>query len=277
MADDDEEATRSSLFEQAMQAFEAELGAGGGDDDRLPIGVPEEFRANVPTDRASMSANAADRWPERQSVPPRYFEDYEYTPANLPPVERSALQERLVAAGLIAPGQQYLNGEWDDVSVGAFSGLLALSNRNGFTWDQQLKVLENTTPANRPQFEAQAFLRPDPAATRQSIRSLMREMVGEDRDPSPDELTRLTSVFESFQQQAHDAATAAGRAAFDAQQEGEAAPAVVQDVDPVARFQEYMQDKYAPEVRSRQGVLDVAANRQGMLGSVFATQEAVLS
>lgn len=280
MADDDETttttgqpATTGGLMAQVLATFEAELAGAGGAEERAPIGVPEGYVATQ-QNRVGQTADARSR---THAIPPRYREDFEFTPATMPPAQIEALQHDLVAAGLIPRGSTYLNGIWDDVSVSAFTGLLSLANRSGFTWQQQLRVLENTEVANRPQFESQPFLRPDPASTRLSIRSLMREMVGEDRDPSPEELASLTSTFESFSRQQHGAAEAAQRAAFDAQQSGEPAPSVVQAVDPSARFQEFMEAKYAPEIRSREGVLDMTQAREGLMASVFGTQQAVLS
>jgi hypothetical protein len=271
-----EDMTVEELLAQFQQAAAV---ASGASTELQPIGVPNGFVATPRTDLRGLSADAAGRYPATHDVAARYFEGDDWVPASLPPVQIAELQRRLVAAGLIPKGAEYRNGYWDDVTQNGFRVLLAESNASGFTYGQTLTLRESAERENRPQFQAKPFLAPDPATIRQNAREWVKSNIGDDRAVAmgDDELDRLVSVASGFDRSAYEQQTSAERAAFDAAQENTGGGGEMQSVDPVARFQEFLQEKYAPEIRSRQGTLDMANARQGLMQGVLATQQSVLS
>lgn len=257
------------VVDPEIRAFIDELmGAGGSGATLPPIGVPEGFAATSPVDQALGAIDPFGLMTVGggQPVPPRYFDGAEYEPSNLTPAQRADLQDRLVAAGLIPKGADYLKGNWDDVSVGAFHTLLSLSNRHGLTWQQQLTILESTAEENRrEQFTAPAYLRPDPAALASNTRGALKALLG--RDPTTDEIAGLSPILEGFFRQSHDADVAMARAEFDAEPGTTLSP--VQDVDPIARFEEHLRTTYRPEIEMREGTADLSQSRENLMANVF--------
>lgn len=265
-----------------LEEFRAALEQSGGDELK-PIGVPEGFTRTETREAGevggggwgagSFGLSGSGRPRSRGGmveveVPPRYMDGHQFTPAQLAPPARADLQARLVSAGLIQKGSRYFKGEWDDVSVTAFEQLLALANRSGLTWQQELTVLENTAVENRrEQFQAPQRLRSDPATLRQNARAFMRKTVG--RDPTDQELGQFTAQMAQFDEQAYGAQVGAERAAFMAEESGQAAPAADM-VDPEARFLEYLQQQYRPEIQMREGIADLAQSRENLMGSVLS-------
>jgi hypothetical protein len=245
-----------------------------------PIGVPAGYTAQrynpgtgtkIPFADGFRPANAG-----MEDTPPRYFDGAEWAPQSMTGPQIAEIQKKLVAAGLIPKGAQYRNGYWDDVSRSAFKLLLAESNASGMAWNQQVEMRMATEEANRPTYKAPAYLKPDPATTRTGVRKLMQTIIGEDREPTDDEMAQLTSTFERFSRQEYDADVAAERAGFDAVEDmGSSGGGEVQGVDPSARFEELFRERYQPEITSRRDTAQLAENRTGLLGSIFTLDQAI--
>lgn len=259
-------------LDEAVAAFERSLTA-GAESELQPIGVPAGYSA----ERPAPAPYARDM---TQQVPARYFDGDDWAPASLPGPRIAELQRQMVAAGLIPRGASYRNGVWDDVSRSAYRQLLGEANGSGLSAEQQVKVRQNAPKANQPEFQAPVRLKRDPAAIRSSVRALMADVIGPDRKPTDEELNELTGVLERIDSQAYDQSTAASQAQFDREMAAEngapvgAAP-VVQDVDPDARFEELLRERYKPEIQMREGVTDLATGRENLLGNIFAIDQMI--
>lgn len=235
-----------------------------------PIGVPPGYVADRPANYVELDA---------PGTPARYYEGDDLLPANLPPLQIRELQQRMVAAGLIPRGTEFRDGYWDPVSLAAYRQLLTEANGSGLTAEQQLRVRMNTTVTNRPQFQAPAHLKPDPATLRENVRTLMSSVMGQDREPTAEELDHLVGVLQSYDSSAQANAQAAARAEFDAQQTaaetGVYTPPEVQQVDTAARFSEYFRQRYRPEIERREGIADLAAGRELLGSSIFAIDQMI--
>lgn len=254
MASREVEAALAALRQQASTADETELD---------PIGVPPGFVAQLPPPA---------RWRgwggDGVEVEPRYYEGADWAPASLPGPKIADLQRRLAAAGLL---EEYVNGVWDEPSRQAFRALLTESNAAGLTYDQMANRRANATAEQRKEKVA-ARLRPDPATLRQNAKAFMKSSVG--REPTDDELSHLTGVLDTIDRQAYEAKAAQEQGAIDALAAGEPAPGG-QNVDPQARFEEYLADRYKPEIQMRQGVADLSTSRENLMGSIFAIDQAI--
>lgn len=178
--------------------------------------------------------------------------------------DRVRLQQQLVAVGLTS-NPAY--GELDDPTIKGMSKVLAMSNRAGTEWQDTLNRI-STNPllqeeAGGPAFDPPPYLQPDYATIAQEVKGFVQNRLG--RDPDQGELAQLTSEWLGWDRQAHDVEVGAARQNFgNRQAEGEQSGGTFRQVDPMARFKEAFESKYANEldfvedketaVRSRQTV-----------------------
>lgn len=248
----------SKEVEEALAALKA--AAANNDTELAPIGVPQGYVAE--RDRP-----AGGIGPYR-IVAPRYFEGDEFVPASLPGPKIAELQRQLAAAGLL---KEYVNGYWDGASQAAYATLLGEANASGYTYEQQMRQRANAAAEDR-QVRRAARLKPDPATLRLNAKALVKQTVG--RDATDEEIVHLSGVLDSFTKQADEADLANEDAAAAALAAGQPAPGG-QQVDPQARFEEYLSDRYRPEIQMREGVADLSQSRENLMGSIFAIDQAV--
>lgn len=262
--------------------------AGGAVTGPKPLGVPEDyvahrrddFNIDGPVPGTGIGGPISGR-SEAYDVTPQYTDGMQYSIANMDPVQLSALQASMRNAGLL--DADYVSGYGSDpATIAAMAQLMSEANASGYTIDQTLQrrlaapQVAQKKAAKAP-FTASAYLKPDPATLKESVRGLMKSVIGPDREPTEAELDDLTSRLGGMDRQAYDASTAADQANYNADASGVGGGATVDNVDPSARLTDYLRTAYKPEIDMTKRTTDLAANRDGLLGSVFAIDKAIAS
>lgn len=248
-----------------------------------PFAVP----AMGPGQQGQMASGSYD-----QSIAPKYFDGDEYLIASMDPVELSQLQVSLRNAGVLQAG--YVSGlNSDPGTIAAMKELMSEGNQSGYTWGQVL-----TQRLNAPQvpktptkpYTAPAYLKPDPATLKESVRQLMQQVIGPDRQPTDAELADLTSRLGALDRGRYDATTAQGKANYDAAaagtQEGAVASSLggdatvaggstVQAVDPSSQLADYLRTTYKPEIDMAKGTADLSKNQAALQGSFLSIANAI--
>lgn len=166
--------------------------------------------------------------------------------------DRTRLQDQLVSFGL---AKSVIPGEFDDGTMNGITSLLGLSNRAGTHWRGTLGRLQSLQDrglldkagSEKAEFDTPTYLAPDYATLAQNVKSMFRQTLG--RDPDQSEMANLTAELEGWHKGAFDAQVGAQRQDFDNRQaDGEQAGGTVRQVDPLARFQEAFESRYANEI-----------------------------
>lgn len=269
--------------------YMAQIAAGGGQAaaGELPsfIGVPKGYTTtrSVPKGRAFRKPG----WSNKSFGPmltedvvsdPQYYDGMQYDIYSWSPDRLAELQRDLAAAGLLRG--DYRVGYADAGTLAAYEALLGESNRSGFKWHQQLAIRKTAPEELAPEeprdpFKAPTRLKADPAALRQTARTLAKQVIGKDRNLTDDELDHIVGAAARFDEEGYQSQVAAARADYEAGGRGAAGGATVVDVDPGARLEEYLADRYAPEIGMRGAAADLSENQQGLLGSIFNIDQAI--
>lgn len=226
-----------------------------------PIGVPADFVAHA---EYKPGLGMPPIKPGGVELPPRYFEGDDASPAGMSDEDIARLQRMLVAAGVLK-GTTYLNGVWDEPSRQAYRSILTHANQSGLTAQQSLETWASAHTEQKPKVDP--FLEPDYATLAQTVKQLVSERLG-GREPTPAELDVLTSQLRGNYRAEYDAAVATTTAASDAAAAGADPATVVQDIDPVARFSEFFEQRYQPEMERREAISDMTNLRESFLGNV---------
>lgn len=183
--------------------------------------------------------------------------------------DRVRLQEQLVAVGLAS---EVFYGEIDEATVRGFASVLAMANRSGDNWRATLGRLATSSSAEREaaqEFEPQPYLKPDYATLAQRVKQTFRDELG--RDPDDYEMQQLTAELSGFDALAYEreqelAAMAHGQQVTPGVQAGGAVTAV----DPLSRFREIFEQRYAGELDFVEDKKE-AAETQGFMEGVAGT------
>lgn len=280
-----------------------------------PIGVPRGYSAPQPYDQDVREKMATALITPRTTYQqqPRYYSGDELIPATLDPVQIRRLQNDLVRAGLLKPGD-FQPGFWDQASQDSYFVALAYANQSGDPVQTILAYLATLPkPAQAPEVtakEVRQFVPTDPAALAQEVKSVFRQRLG--REPSPAEVRRMAAQLAGNEELAFDQETgrlddvAAARAAQLAQDEAAVARATDPNtfdnpelrrayanmpqvstgdtinlpdagpaIDPVARFLEQFDRRYGPEMRRNEAVADYTTQRQNVLQSLLTMQSMI--
>lgn len=168
------------------------------------------------------------------------------------------LQERLHKLGFLAG--EYTQGVVREETKTAFADLLAESNRRGTRWNDTLDGLEQMyeelgiefdEEGDRAPFIAPAYVAPDYATLAQTVKDQMRQTLG--RDPDESEISQLTAELDGWYKGEYDVEAAALRSEYDAGASDEALgmhreAGTFRGVDPVARFKQAFEAKFADEI-----------------------------
>lgn len=171
-------------------------------------------------------------------------------------------QDRLAALGIL---EGFLPGKRDARTVEAFSGVLQLSNSEGVSWAEMLGDLERQKvemgddwvfdldgkEKDRQPFITPAYLAPDYATLAQTVTDQMRQVLG--RDPDESEIGQLTAELDGWYKGEFNEEVAAMRSEYDAGVEADEvgraqAAGEFRKVDPVARFKQAFEAKFADEI-----------------------------
>lgn len=190
----------------------------------------------------------------------------------LPLEDRIRLQDSLVTLGLTRAA---IPGEFDDGTISGITQLLSLSNRSGTTWRAtigRLRDLESkgllAAQESAQEYEPRIYLQPDYASIAEDVKAIVRERLN--RDPDRYEMQQLAGELSGFYALEHEAATEFEQLQHEQQTTpGVQAPGPVSRVDPLSRFKQLFEKKYAHEldfvedkkdaIRSREAV-DAAVN-----------------
>lgn len=284
--------TVEQYLESQIEAWEAQAIAARG----KPIGVPEgQPDPEHPGRRVGgFVAQKVEREPtdflERKfgvgpqvvtAVEPRYFDGDQYSPAGLDPAEIARIQADLVKTGYLTEGE-YWAGFWDEDTSQAYAAVLGFANQSGDSIDETIDRLIATLPDSIKEararadqakiFQAPPFIGPDLATLAQGVKAKLRADLG--REPSDAEMAELTRFMSSIYVENFDAEVAAERSAFDASQESletgdPVTPRSVTDVDPVARFNEFFERRFKPEIDRLGALGEIKANRSNVFKSLL--------
>lgn len=277
-----EEAIDAKIAEYEVLALEAK-GDAIGPAGALPFGF-EAVRTDptqAATEGLQMQRDREGRQgPNRsRTVPARYFEGDELNPAGWSEERRAALQEEMVAAGLMDPDDFYV-GMWDTNSISAYKTILGYSNLWGTDPEETLSRLQASLPealrdgrtsSAAQQRVARVYVKPDYATIAQEVKQTFEQRLG--RRPRDQELNELASALSGFYRAQLDAQVAADEAADAADERaaetGEAPGNVTQQgVDPIARFQQLFDQRYQPEEDRLEGIGDTRQNMTNVFASL---------
>ena len=253
-----------------------------------PIGVPADFVASRQVPDALGATRPGD--PTRvQTFEPQYFEGDELAPASLDGTVIARLQKRLVAAGLLKE-DDYYSGYWDDLTAAAYKKALGYSNQSpgldvSATIDELIRTLPQSVKDARDldKFAEPPFLKADIATLAQKVKTTLRNELG--RDPTAAELAELTGAMRGFRREGFDAFVESERAAFNKDRgivdpsrivapmgvvSGglTVEPQTLQDVDPAARFQEFFEKRFKPEIDRLDSLGEVRRNANNVFASL---------
>lgn len=186
------------------------------------------------------------------------------------------MQNTLVGVGALEAGD-IVQGSWGPAEAAAFKDWLFIANGQARRWeDVDTDLMKNYfgeknasagKPARTP-FVSRAYQRMDPATAENSVKSVVRNMLG--RDPTSDELGQLGSYLEEQHRGSFVADVEAARseynattAAIDSGQEQSGGE--VQDVDFEARFIKQFEDTHEAEL-ARSKRTETSVNRQETVG-----------
>lgn len=254
------------------------------------IGVPDDFLVHREVGRGpsdSFEAEASRRLggaPVASSVefiPPRYKQGDEIRQfANRSRADRAGIQQALALTGFIGPRTRFQPGEWDGPTASAMKQVLSLANRTGSEW---LDVLEDAVANPRAPgggggdatFVAEPFLPPDPVKLRRDVKKVIADATGRPESQiGDDEIEALLDRAIDLTEEGHAAQQDQRRVAFEAQQGNQAQHGIASEIDPGARFQAEVEERYAPEIaRNRDRTAD-KANGELLMASMLETSEA---
>jgi hypothetical protein len=187
-----------------------DFGGFGTEAEPAPIGVPRGYSTEEPI-RAGLGnlGRAFQRRAMGQDTyarPPKYVDGNQYDPANLPTDDIIALQEKMVAAGLMEKGD-YIVGVWDAASTAAYEKLLGEANASG---DDERVALDRriaSFKANPPPQQKRApnvIQLTHPEDIRDALHQTAMRLYGGDLDEA--QTQAFISSYQSMQSQADTAA-----------------------------------------------------------------------
>lgn len=268
-------------------------------DDDLPqfIGVPPKFQPEVRRTTPSRFRNRGRGSMvdgQYQGIDPatnqqllgttRYVEGDQFSPQGLSPNTILKRQKELERAGLLKKGS-YVPGFWDQASSDALRDAMGYANRGGRSVDAVIRQLATTPQATQPKppRERVVLPRPDAASIAQDVKSVMRNRLG--REPSAAEMRelagKLSGVSEaaiSAEEEFRNRPTAAElweEGGMEAAQIQATTSAPFREIDPAARFLEFFDQKFGPEIRRNEAVSNVAAQHNNLFSSLVTMQSLV--
>lgn len=182
--------------------------------------------------------------------------------------ELARFQDSLVSLGLV---RDVVPGRLDDNTLRGMATLMALGNRQAVEWTTVLDGLVSSgqSVSGAEQFDPQPYMAPDYASLAQRVKGTFREALG--RDPNDYEVRQLADELAGFDRMAYEREQEMRRMGFDAQvTPGTQEAGTVQSVDPLARFQELFEERYAGEinvVEDREEFVREAPRAQSIINS----------
>ena len=155
---------------------------------------------------------------------PRYQTGDEWNYASMDPALIAPIQQQLVDAGLMEPGEFY-PGVWTDQEAAAMQTAMGIANAAGTTIDETIQRLIDTLPQDvkdaRAQadaakvFQAPPFLMVDAATIAQDAKTYARNKIG--RDPTAEEMAEISAQMSAIYRSDYEAEVSAMRMQFESQ------------------------------------------------------------
>lgn len=228
-------------------AIQAALAAGGG--------------GSIPPLLGDLAEGTAVLGPDGQPVGATYRRGDENNPLSWTQERRGRLQRSLAEIGLLRGS--FNSRLWGPDSAQAYAAVLATANRLGVDADAALEMLraddQLRTDVVGGEREVGPYLRPDPASVAKRVKTVFDDLLG--REVTTDELPGLVAEYTSLDRQSYDQSLDAGISPTGAEP-------VVDDVDPAARFEAFIADRYKPELDMRRGGAEAAASRDNLIASI---------
>lgn len=151
------------------------------------LGVPNEFgglKLGAPNNRGGLTGMLG----RYEAVKPRYkTEDIYKWNIGKSPEDVWMLQQRMMKAGLIAPGQKLRQGVFDSVTSAAYKKALEFANQNLMDDDQALTTLEETPAFDTTPTEPLQFDLPDRNDVKTMANQVSRTVLGRNVDEATQE------------------------------------------------------------------------------------------
>lgn len=191
------------------------------------------------------------------AAPAQYREGDEFNPGGWTQERRARMQRMLADSGLLRTA--YRSGFWGPESVSAYRALLSLANTQGMKDTETARLLASDPDLQKTLLDSdkEPYLQPDPARAREDIRGFFRSKLK--RDVTDDELTPLFNEYMRLDRATYDVAVQDG----------------VVEVDPAARFSEFLTSRYRPEIDRTAAMVDLSNNNENLMGSIFALDRAI--
>jgi hypothetical protein len=204
----------------------------------------------------------------------RYFEYDQWRFASRSPEYIVALQNQMVAAGLV-DARDIIPGLWTDPDADAMKVLMIEATAARTTWENALgaRIASGAGAAQARgagrTFVTPTYMAPDYATLSQAVKGTFAQLVG--REPKDYELSLLADQLAADSRAEYEAVVAGQRAEFRAGAGGDdlvgdriVGGATVQAVDPMARLQEAIQNRFGAEIAAEEAEQDYTANTRLM-------------
>lgn len=159
-----------------------------------------EMIANVPTFAPTLSpVGVPSGYQTEEGKVPQYFDGDQFEPAGWPTERLIQLQLLLDEAGLYSKTGGYNRGRWDDLSIAAYTDLLAQANASGRTTEEHINHLRATPLAAAADRERQPLVTriTNPRDLEEIFEEASLRTIG--RRPRKDEVARLVSSYQSLE------------------------------------------------------------------------------
>lgn len=202
---------------------------------------------------------------------PRYYAGAELEPAGRDPGDIANIQRRLEGAGIL--NGKYRLGYWDNKTKNAYKQLLGYANQRGQSWEEALGEIQATggvaggggggvrRQTVRATFQVPEYLPPDYEALESGARRVFKQQMK--RDPSDSEMALFGKMLSDGYHSRYHAEVDAERRRFEKQKpliEGhedsdhvhrvtEAQVSREEPIDPWARLDNYIQEKYGESIK----------------------------
>ena len=228
-------------------AIQSALAAGGG--------------GSLPHLLGDLAEGTTALGPDGKAVSATYRKGDQDNPLGWTQERRGRLQRTLAEIGLLRGS--YNSRLWGPDSAQAYEAVLATANRLGVDADAALELLRADDSLRSDvvggELKVDPYLRPDPASVAKDVKRIFDGLLG--REVTTDELPGLVAEYTSLDRQSYDQSLDAGISPTGAEP-------VVDDIDPAARFEALINDRYKPELDMRRGSAEAAASRDNLLASI---------
>lgn len=278
-----QEPTGQSLLDMTPEQIAEAFGGTAEEEEELPefLGIPTGALTSIGTDQAGNPVGSVPGrpgalqrrvggWGARNAQRPvRFTEADVWRVMTRSGAEIQLMQEELEAAGLLGKNE-YRPGIFDPATQDAVRSWLAFSNVSGkkpddlltefsaLEADRKAKLRDETLRRSAAQ-----IVRTDPATVRTTVKASVKALIG--REPTDAEMAELTAQFQNFEAEdlRHQQAQTMQAAEFEAGLRDDLPETT--DVDPEARLEEFLAERFAGTVAQNQRVEEMQVGQHNVL------------